>query len=141
MTKTTNFNFNQWEPTDPIRREDFNADNAAIDAALGALNTAVEACGNCKLVVGTYTGTGVYGSSNPISLTFKEEPLLLLINGGGYTAYMTRSGRSYASNSSGDSIRAMTDTWGKTVSWYNTGNADLQMNRNGTTYTYLAFFA
>ena len=34
MTKTKNYNLNQWEPADPIRRTDFNADNAAIDAAL-----------------------------------------------------------------------------------------------------------
>lgn len=36
MQKTQNYNLNQWEPTDEIRREDFNADNAAIDAALAA---------------------------------------------------------------------------------------------------------
>ena len=34
MTKTKKYNLNQWEPADPIRRTDFNADNAAIDAAL-----------------------------------------------------------------------------------------------------------
>jgi hypothetical protein len=35
MTKTENFQFNQWEAGDPIRREDFNRDNAILDAALG----------------------------------------------------------------------------------------------------------
>ena len=34
MTKTKNYNLNQWAASDPIRRGDFNADNAAIDAAI-----------------------------------------------------------------------------------------------------------
>ena len=43
MTKTENYNLNQWEATDPIRREDFNADNAAIDAAIKAVEQSVGA--------------------------------------------------------------------------------------------------
>lgn len=37
MTKTENYRLNQWEPTDKLSREDFNQDNAKIDAALGVL--------------------------------------------------------------------------------------------------------
>ena len=29
---TTNYQLNQWEPTDQVQRTDFNADNAKIDA-------------------------------------------------------------------------------------------------------------
>ncbi|MGM9607322.1 MAG: hypothetical protein ACI3XJ_07445 [Oscillospiraceae bacterium] len=36
MEKTANYHLNQWDAADPIRREDFNADNAKIDAALAA---------------------------------------------------------------------------------------------------------
>ena len=36
MQKTNNYQLNQWEPADKISREDFNRDNAAIDAALAA---------------------------------------------------------------------------------------------------------
>ena len=32
--QTTNYQLNQWEPTDQVLRTDFNADNAKIDAAL-----------------------------------------------------------------------------------------------------------
>ena len=39
MTKTTNYNLNQWDAEDAVRREDFNADNAAIDAALKAISS------------------------------------------------------------------------------------------------------
>ena len=34
---TTNYQLNQWEPTDQVLRTDFNADNAKIDAALKGL--------------------------------------------------------------------------------------------------------
>jgi hypothetical protein len=34
MNKTKNYALNQWGPTDPIRRQDFNRDNAVLDAAL-----------------------------------------------------------------------------------------------------------
>ena len=68
MNKTANFQLTQWEKTDRIMMEDFNRDNAAIDAALkssadgvAALQTALASCGNCKIVYGTYTGTGKYG--------------------------------------------------------------------------------
>ena len=36
---TTNYQLNQWEPTDPVIRTDFNADNAKIEAALLAIKS------------------------------------------------------------------------------------------------------
>ena len=71
MTKTENFALNQWDAVDPIRREDFNADNAALDAALNAIKNAAEedvrSLGETvaaladtvegrKIAVGTYAG-------------------------------------------------------------------------------------
>lgn len=41
MEKTPNYRLSQWAKTDRILMEDFNADNAAVEAALTALNTAV----------------------------------------------------------------------------------------------------
>lgn len=43
MNKTANFQLNQWEKTDRIMMEDFNRDNAAIDAALKSNAEAVAA--------------------------------------------------------------------------------------------------
>ena len=34
MKKTAQFGLNQWEMSDRIQMDDFNADNAAIEAAL-----------------------------------------------------------------------------------------------------------
>ena len=41
MTKTEHYQLNQWDAADPVRREDFNADNAKLDAGLAALREAV----------------------------------------------------------------------------------------------------
>ena len=38
MKKTAQFGLNQWEMSDRIQMDDFNADNAAIEAALAARN-------------------------------------------------------------------------------------------------------
>ena len=40
MDYTQNYQLNQWEASDRVLREDFNSDNAKIDAALGALTAA-----------------------------------------------------------------------------------------------------
>ena len=40
MTKTTNYNLNQWEADDPVIRTAFNEDNAKLDAALAGLEDA-----------------------------------------------------------------------------------------------------
>ena len=64
MNKTANFQLTQWEKTDRIMMEDFNRDNAAIDAALksnadkAALQTALAGAGKCRIAVTGYTGKG-----------------------------------------------------------------------------------
>ena len=39
--QTTNYQLNQWEPTDAVQRVDFNADNAKVDTALKSLSDQV----------------------------------------------------------------------------------------------------
>ena len=83
--QTTNYQLNQWEPTDQVLRTDFNADNAKVDTALADLaenkadqadldtlsgavtglastvaghTTALTALGNCEIQVTSYVGTG-----------------------------------------------------------------------------------
>ena len=40
MKQTSNYQLNQWDPEDRILREDFNADNSKIDAALAEVKAA-----------------------------------------------------------------------------------------------------
>ena len=143
MTQTPNFQLNQWSGDDYVRRTDFNADNAKIDAALAA-------AGNCRIVTGSYTGTGTYGYANKNSLTLPFSPVLLLISGGsnGF-AVIPMGGESGAAYFGTTKATWKVTRDGNTVSWYmNGGNhsngstlsasADGQMNTSGTTYYYAA---
>lgn len=56
MNKTANFQLNQWEKTDRIMMEDFNRDNAAIDAALKSNADAVAAETAAREAVDTALG-------------------------------------------------------------------------------------
>ena len=69
---TTNFNLSQWEENDEVLRVDFNADNAAIEAALTAVEGAYTP-ENPDFVIGTYTGNSPGGTgknSQHITLGF-----------------------------------------------------------------------
>ena len=66
MNHTTNYQLNQWEKTDRIMMDDFNADNQKIDAALGTIP---------KLAVGSYTGDGA--AENTITLGFKPQLMII----------------------------------------------------------------
>ena len=61
MTKTTNYQLNQWAKSDRIMMEDFNADNQKIDAAIP------------RIIFGTYTGNG----ANSQLITLSRRPRAL----------------------------------------------------------------
>lgn len=117
--KTNSILLNQWVASDPVLREDFNADNEKIDAAIDALSTEIDSVqtaltselntvnatltselntvksGLLKVTTGSYSGNGKCGSSNPTKLTFSFAPLLVLITFDGYTAILCK-GSAYA---------------------------------------------
>ena len=84
--QTPNYALSQWERDDRILMEDFNADNAKIDAALGAhavLLAGLEARkGNCQVEVFSYTGKSQDGHDLTNSFTFSKRPAFVLIFGG-----------------------------------------------------------
>ena len=67
MTKTTNYQLNQWAKSDRIMMDDFNADNAKIEAALSNRN--------CRFYTATYQGDG----SDSRTHTFPAKPVFILI--------------------------------------------------------------
>ena len=141
MMKTENYNLNQWEPTDHIRREDFNADNTAIDAALGALSTAAAGFGNCHIAAGSYNGTGTYGSSSPTTLEVGFAPRLVFIYFEHFEDQYCRMflwpGVEYDFYSTFSSAE-VTQLWGETsFGQYCTTNDFGQMNYSGYTYSYI----
>lgn len=147
MNKTANFQLTQWEKTDRIMMEDFNRDNAAIDAALksnadkaAALQTALEKCGNCRITISNYKGTGTLGEAHPTSLTFAEPPLLVFVLGP-ESGFMARGRAMNAFQSSSNATP--TTTWSadqKTVSWYTPYDAKYQLNTKDAVYQVLCFY-
>ena len=138
MTKTSNYQLNQWAATDQVRRTDFNADNQKIDAALAAVP---------KLATGSYTGSGNIGSDQKNTLTFPFPPKLLVIVAD--TAGALRGGvalvrgQTHSDGIGGNySSQAynLTIQWsGSTVTWYSgERNAESQLNASGVTYYYFA---
>lgn len=164
MKQTEHYGLNQWELADRIQMEDFNGDNEKVDAALKGqaealaaetaareeLAAAVAACGNCKIAYGTYTGNGNYGSDHPNCLTFPFEPKLVIVQNKSVASAQI-SGSNSMSWGMMTAIRPLNGfildgvswtlrlTWsGNSLSWYNTINAELQMNKSDNTYLYLA---
>lgn len=138
---TENYGLCQWDATDQVLREEFNQDHAKIDTALGDLKANV-----VQTAVGSYVGNGQCGSSAPNRLEFEFVPKLVILVANktnvlkcgtvlitGQTS-SSGIGTSYSSNSSLGLIL----TWeGNGLSWY-TGNAERQLNEEGTTYFYFA---
>ena len=82
---TPNYQLSQWERTDRVLMDDFNADNAKIDAALGAhaaLLAGLEARkGNCRIEAFRFQGTGVYNQKSQVVLDFSARPLFFFYTG------------------------------------------------------------
>lgn len=141
MTKTTNYQLNQWAKSDRLMMDDFNADNQKIDAALKANADAMP-----RIVTGSYVGTGAYGQSNANSLTFDFTPKAVLIckqdiynAGNAYMFLVSGQSRTAQFNSTGGGDCSYCNWSGNTVSWYSTYKAASQLNEDGVSYCYVAW--
>jgi len=132
---TPNLGLSQWAADDYIRREDFNADNAAIDAALASA---------AVFETGSYVGAGVNGSANPNTLTFTREPKLVFVQSktlgiGTEQLFLLKGATRVSSTAGTGSMSSNTVVWnGNTLSWYNSHGSVEQLNDSGYTYFYVA---
>ena len=143
---TPNYQLSQWERDDRILMEDFNEDNAKIDAALkngadalGELAGQVSKRGNCSIGFLSYTGNGVYGPNSPTGIQFPRRPIAFFVIADSTIAAVWGSVGSvnYKSTTSamgvswsGNSVRLTTSN----------GMANWQLNANGATYHVIAFY-
>ena len=154
MTKTTNYQLNQWAKPDRVMMDDFNADNTKIDAALkanadaaAAASAAVALCGNCKIETSTYTGTGTGGASGPTTLIFPKRPALIAVMGDGFLMLLNNQiseGSATAMISyNGAAWGRVEISWqGNTLRYYNTdGYPGRQGNDKNVVYQVIAFYA
>ena len=150
MTKTTNYQLNQWAKSDRVMMDDFNADNAKIDAALtanadaiAAETAAVALCGNCKIIAGTYTGNGAYSNPGAQTLNFSGKPFAVFIlptdANDGIGPLILLRGAPWSTTNANSSYNSVHITWDtNAVSWYGERNPNLMANSSGKTYYYVA---
>ena len=158
---------NPTEAGDPLSKETLLKDATAalygldatavpdevLAAARSLISTAQStADSKCKIVSGSYTGTGTYGSGNKNSLTFDGTPKLLIVSStvssayGGSRTYPQlifvygESGSIASLITSGSEVfaSATVSRSGNTVSWYSADAAAQQLNVSGTKYYYIA---
>ena len=143
MNYTQNLHLPQWEGSDRIHHEDFNAAFETLDAA-------VAAAGNCRIATGSYVGTGECGATTPCTLTFDFRPLMVYLDTGSRSPNneIPRNNVLFRpATTVGSSLNYPgTVQWGEaSVTWY-IGNAagetakgaKYQFNTNGQTYHYIA---
>ena len=144
MTKTTNYQLNQWAKSDRVMMDDFNADNLKVDSALAALGEAIAAAP--KIAVGSYTGSGSCGASSPRTLTFAFQPKIVIVveNSWDYLKAGTAliSGQSLSAGIGGGTnsgaCLSLTVSWsGNSVTWYGP-SAEKQLDIENCEYFYCA---
>lgn len=149
MNKTPNYQLNQWDKSDRIQMEDFNADNAKIEAALLGANeaTAAAAASGLKVKTGSFSGTGTTGTrtyeigakpklvivrtSNTVSGAAYDTGLIItefasILFRSASTATMAAAGTPGALTNTGFSIK--------------TSNATTGFNASGSTLYYWALY-
>jgi len=151
---TQHFALNRWDLNDQIIMDDFNDDNAKIDAALhnnaaalSALQTTLNTHGKLtRFTYGSYVGTGESGQNHPNSLTFDFYPMFIIIMSRAAQGrdqspcFMMRGETVGNSTKTAASINLIWSDNG--VSWYDVDSFSKPENQNnteGVTYHYLAF--
>ena len=147
MTKTTNYQLNQWAKSDRIMMDDFNADNTKIDAALkanadtaAAASAAVALCGNCKIETSTYTGNDQFGKEHPTSLTFPKCPAMFFVLDPVKAIILFCIHGAPKARILGSSVTPTCNWTGNTISWYAATDSESQFNVAQRVYTVFAFF-
>lgn len=168
MNHTSNYHLNQWEPTDQVRRVDFNADNAKIDAALKGVDAKAEALSEHKAETsalealsqrvtaqGTaltnhaasmtklgncqiYTITYTGNGSSSRSFSFPHRPMMVFVYGASYT-FSAMFGISTGHGRTGGEGSTSLVSWGaRDIQWEGGRDVDYICNSSGKSYRLVA---
>ena len=113
----------------------------SVDSQLAAVTAALGTGGsNARVTYGSYTGTGTYGSDNPITLNCPFKPLAVVIQShyqnSRTTVYFIRNMTSVISDAYQQ--YTMQITWNdQSVSFYSDGSQFAHFNAIGGTYHYV----
>lgn len=136
MRKTEHYQLNLWDAEDAILREDFNADNEKIEAALADI-----VANGLKIATGSYVGTGRYNNTYT-SLTFPFAPKLLIVQNStnaDYRMIYPVGAESTLVYNRGDSTYPVRPVvTGNTIKWLSTYGSQYQLNTENQTYYWVA---
>ena len=148
--QTTNYQLNQWEPTDQVLRTDFNADNAKLDtalknqadslttltAAVSSNTSALNGKGNCQVYSTSYAGAG----TSSCSVSLPGYPMFVMVSGGNHCLWGIRgSSFGLSFNQYGQGTNLSFSWSSQSVSWSApNSNKDFACNTLNTTYYVLA---
>lgn len=143
MQHTTQYQFNLVEGSDTLSPHPLNENAEKTETILAELADGVAQAGNCKITVGSYTGTGTYGSSGKSSLTFEHAPALVFLHSRGGSLWgVLIAGATKGMLFVGSAVYGLDCIWssdGKTVQWSSSNSEGYQLNNSGQTYQYLIF--
>lgn len=125
--KTSALGLSQWVLSDPFRMEDFNADNAKIDAAVAAvpyvklLNVTTNAAATqvdldlSGIDLSQFSKLEIVASLNSPAATSRTSSIYMLINGNG--AYLQGSGSALEAKGYVATCPVLENTWNSTMYW------------------------
>lgn len=123
-----------WVKEDHIMMENFKDMTGKLDTALGEHNTLLKR-GDCSIQRISYTGSGVFGSSNPTSVSFGGVPLLVVVmdnTSGSSLVAIYGVSQGYVRGNAGISVVL---SWsGSSLPWYST-SVENQLNVYDRSYT------
>lgn len=153
MKQTPQYQLCQWEKMDRILMEDFNRDDAKLDAALAEVSAsaaasaatlaqhtaAIAKLGNCQFYTTSYAGSNTFGNNHPTQLQFPKRPMLVFIFGGRrWFMGHPDSGIAYSQEGGGNAAACTISRSGNQISWYINADPHQQMNGYNTSYKVLA---
>lgn len=132
-SRTTNLNLHAWNADDPVRRDEFNENFAAIDAAIAANTAAIAAAGGVRMIAGYYAGDGNASQFIDLGVT----PKAVLAVGGGMKFNMGSTVNYSAFSTDETSVYSLRLAEG---GFYAAYYGDQRLNQSGTRYFYAAWY-
>lgn len=147
MQQTETYKLNLIETDDVFSPAALNENAKTLEAELARLDAAIGTVGTtCRIVTGTYKGTGTFGSGKATAIQFDQFPELLFVQGSGYYGLFLRGcSMALCTEPYYGSLWGLYTQWSSNgkVSWYHSNaiGAYSQLNTLDVTYTYTALFA
>ena len=153
MQQTSKYQLNLVEGSDDFSPAPLNQNMEKVEEELEGIEESLEnvvaeteaatqfiaGSGNCRIAVGSYTGNGTYGSSNPVKLTVDFTPRVVFVASNAEAGYSVNvflyPNTQGANQFAGTSVFL---TWGdRFVQWYANDQASYAMNQSGRKYYYV----